>query len=191
MLKSIFWTAFGCALLALPIAARADAKDKKDQPRLHARGDAASSQWLEKQVGHQLRMLPYYSVFDNLEYRLRGYRVELLGQVVRPTLKADAEAAVKSIEGVEGVTNHIEVLPVSFNDDRVRLACYRSVFSSAPLQKYARAPVPSIHIVVKNGNVTLVGVVDSEGDRNIAKIQANQVSGAFSVTNNLRVVRGG
>jgi len=191
MLKKVLGIAFGFALLALPIAARGDSKDKKDEPKLHTRGDRTSSQWLEKQVGHQLRMLPYYSVFDNLEYRLRGDRVELLGQVVRPTLKSDAEAAVKGIEGVEGVTNHIEVLPVSFNDDRVRRACYRSVFSSAPLQRYASAPVPSIHIIVKNGNVTLVGVVDSEADRNIANIQANQVSGAFSVTNKLRVVKGG
>jgi osmotically-inducible protein OsmY len=126
-------------------------------------------------------------VFDNIEYRLDGDRVELLGQVVQPRLKSDAESAVKHIEGVEGVVNNIEVLPPSPNDDRIRLGCYRAIYMSGAMTKYAIQPVPSIHIIVKNGNVTLVGVVDSEADKNLANLKANGVSGAFSVTNNLRI----
>jgi osmotically-inducible protein OsmY len=182
----------GCTLLALPAMLGSFPLSSAGAPRLRARGGTAhSSAWLNRQVTHQLRMLAYYSVFDNLEFRVYGYRVELLGQVVRPTLKSDAEAAVKRIEGVEGVINHIEVLPLSPSDDRIRWACYRAIFSSAPLQKYAVQPVPSIHIIVKNGNVTLVGVVDSEMDREVANLQANQVAGAFSVTNKLRVAKHG
>ena len=181
-----------CLMLACPLTVRSFPKGPQEKPQLSERkGADHSSAWLRKQVEHQLKMLAYYSVFDNLEFRLRGYRVELLGQVVRPTLKSDAEAAVKRVEGVQGVMNHIEVLPLSPNDDRIRRACYRAIFSSAPLQKYAAQPVPSIHIIVKNGNVTLVGVVDSEMDRNVANIQANGVSGAFSVTNKLRVEKHG
>ena len=126
-------------------------------------------------------MLAYYSVFDNIEYRINGDKVELLGQVVQPGLKSDAEAAVGKIEGVEGVVNKIEVLPPSPNDDHIRLDCYRAIFMTGAMQKYAIQPVPSIHIIVKNGNVTLVGVVDSESDKNLAYLHASGVDGAFSV----------
>ncbi len=142
---------------------------------------------LIKEVRHELVMLPYYGVFDNLEYRVEGYKVQLLGQVTRPTLKRDAEQVVKKIEGVEAVENKIEVLPVSPNDDRLRLALFRAIFSSPSLDRYSLRAVPPIHIVVKNGNVTLEGAVASEGDKNVAGLQANGVSGVFSVTNNLRV----
>ena len=114
-------------------------------------------------------MLPYYSVFDNLAYRVDGTRVTLFGQVVRPTLKSDAENVVKKVEGVTAVDNQIEVLPVSPNDDRIRRAVYRAVFSKPELDRYAMGAIPSIHIIVKNGNVTLVGVVSTEMDKNIAK----------------------
>src|SRR5690242_18592660 len=121
---------------------------------------------LTREVRHELVMLPYYGVFDNLAYRVDGRHVTLYGQVTRPTLKSDAENVVKNIEGVEGVTNNIEVLPLSPNDDRVRLAVYRAIYGDPALQRYQLSAVPSIHIIVKNGNVTLEGVAANEGDRN-------------------------
>ena len=143
---------------------------------------------LVREVRHELVMLPYYGVFDNLTYKVDGNgTVVLIGQVSRPTLKSDAENVVKRIEGVEKVVNQIEVLPVSPNDDRLRLALYRAIYGHTALNRYALQAVPPIHIVVKNGNVTLEGVVANAGDRNIANIQANSVSGVFAVTNNLRV----
>jgi hyperosmotically inducible protein len=132
-------------------------------------------------------MLPYYGVFDNLAFKVEGRKVTLLGEVTRPTLKSDAEAVVKRIEGVEGVDNQIEVLPLSPNDDRIRLAVYRVVYRQASLSRYALQAIPPIHIIVKNGNVRLEGVVASEADKNLAGIRAKGVAGAFSVTNNLRV----
>ena len=131
-------------------------------------------------------MLPYYGVFDNLAYRVDGNTVTLEGQVTRPTLKSEAEKVVKDIEGVERVVNNIEVLPVSPNDDRLRLALYRTIYGDTALSRYGLQAVPPIHIIVKNGNVTLEGVVANEGDKNIANIRANGVSGVFSVKNNLR-----
>ena len=147
----------------------------------------AADDKLVKEVRHELVMLPYYSVFDNLAYRVDGSRVTLFGQVVRPTLKSDAENVVKKVEGVTAVTNEIEVLPNSPNDDRIRRAVYRAIFSKAELDRYAMGAVPAIHIIVKNGNVTLVGVVSSEMDKNVANITANGVSGVFKVTNELGV----
>jgi hyperosmotically inducible protein len=142
---------------------------------------------ITKEVRHELVMLPYYGVFDNLAYRVDGAKVTLFGQVTRPTLKDDAARVVKKIEGVETVDNEIEVLPLSPNDDRIRRAVYGAIFSKAPLQRYQMGAVPPIHIIVKNGNVTLIGVVSNEGDKNIAGITANGVSGVFGVTNNLAV----
>jgi hyperosmotically inducible protein len=142
---------------------------------------------LMKEVRHELVMLPYYSVFDNLSYKVEGDKVTLMGQVTRPTLKSDAEAAVKSIEGVSSVDNQIEVLPTSPNDDRIRRAVYRAVYGEGALFQYSLANVPSVHIIVKNGHVTLEGVVNNEADKNMAGLKANGVSGVFSVTNNLVV----
>ena len=134
-------------------------------------------------------MLPYYSVFDNLSYRVDGTRVTLFGQVVLPTLRSDAENVVKRIEGVTGVTNEIEVLPVSPMDDRLRRTLFRAIYSKPSLERYALGAVPPIHIIVKNGNVTLEGVVDNEMDKNVAGIAANGVPGVFKVTNNLVVAK--
>ncbi len=151
----------------------------QDDPRLDR---------LETEVRHELYMLPYYNVFDNLEFKVEsGGRVTLQGQVVRPTLKSDAENVVKRIAGVDEVVNNIEVLPVSPNDDRIRIAVYRAIFRTAGLERYALQAVPPIHIVVKSGNVTLEGAVGTEMDRNLANIKARGVSGVFSVKNNLRV----
>ena len=143
-----------------------------------------------KEVRHELLMLPYFTVFDNIAYKVEGYNVTLLGQVTRPTLKSDAENVVKRIEGVEHVDNQIEVLPPSPMDDRLRIRIYRAIYGYPPMQKYALGVQKPIRIIVKNGHVTLEGVVDNDGDKNIANIRANGVSGVFSVTNNLQVVKG-
>jgi hyperosmotically inducible protein len=133
-------------------------------------------------------MLPYYGVFDNLAYKVDpDGTVTLLGQVALPTLKSDAENAVKRIEGVEKVVNNLEVLPTSGNDDRIRRATYRAIYGNSVLSQYQLRAVPPIHIIVKNGHVTLEGAVARQMDKQIAGMQANGVHGAFSVTNNLVV----
>ena len=153
----------------------------QDQP------SAKAQERIVKEVRHELLMLPYFGVFDNIAYKVDGYTVTLLGQVVRPTLKSDAENAVKHIEGVEKVDNQIEVLPLSPMDDLLRLELYRAVYGYPALEKYALGVQKPIRIIVKNGHVTLEGVVDNEGDKNLAGLRANGVSGTFSITNNLQV----
>jgi hyperosmotically inducible protein len=142
---------------------------------------------IKKEVRHEIVMLPFFGVFDNIAYKVEGYTVTLMGHVTRPTLKSDAENVVKQIEGVEKVINEIEVLPVSTNDDRLRRALYRAIYNSSGLERYALPVIKPIRIIVKNGNVTLEGVVDSESDKNLVNIRANGVSGVFKVTNNLTV----
>jgi hyperosmotically inducible protein len=168
------------------LAQQRDKSQESDRARSTPMSDRAASR-LERTVRHELVMLPYYGVFDNLAFRIDGSTVHLMGQVSRPTLKSDAERVVKDIEGVERVVNEIEVLPTSPNDDRIRLATYRTIYGHTALNRYALQAVPPIHIIVKNGNVTLEGVVANESDKNIANIQARSVPGVFSVTNNLRV----
>lgn len=144
---------------------------------------------IAREVRHQLLMLPYYNVFDNLGFAVHGYDVTLTGQVTNPTLKHDAENVVKHIEGVEHVDNQIEVLPLSSMDDALRLRLYRAIYGYMPLEKYALPVIKPIRIIVKNGHLTLEGVVDSEADKNLVGLRANGVSGVFSVTKNLRVVK--
>jgi hyperosmotically inducible periplasmic protein len=144
---------------------------------------------LAREVRHEMVMLPYYGVFDNLAYRVDGNTVTLFGQVTRPTLKSDAENVVKRIEGVDRVIDNIEVLPPSPEDDRIRVALYRAIYGFSSLNRYALAAVPSIHIIVKNGRATLTGVVDNEGDKNAAGLQANGVPGVFAVDNELQMAR--
>jgi hyperosmotically inducible protein len=134
-------------------------------------------------------MLPYFGVFDNIAFKVDGSNVTLLGQVVRPSLKSDAENAVKHIEGVDKVDNQIEVLPPSAADDRIRIRLFRSIYQYPSLQKYALGVQKPIRIIVKNGHVSLEGVVDSDADKNLAGMRANGVPGTFSVTNNLQVVK--
>ena len=146
---------------------------------------------ITKEVRHELVMLPYYGVFDNLAFKVTpDGTVTLLGQVSRPTLKSDAQNVVKKIEGVEKVDNQIEVLPTSPSDDRIRIATYRAIYGHSALNLYAMRAVPPIHIIVKNGNITLEGVVARQMDKQIAEVQAKSVPGAFGVTNNLRVEEG-
>lgn len=141
-----------------------------------------------KEVHHELVMLPFYGVFDNLAYKVDpDGTVTLLGQVARPTLKSDAENVVKRIEGVDKVVNNIEVLPTSINDDRIRRATYGAIYGNSVLSPYQVRAVPPIHIIVKNGNVTLEGVVARQIDKQIAEVQAKGVQGVFGVTNNLQV----
>jgi len=141
-------------------------------------------------VHKQLVTLPYYGVYDNLEYKVEGDTVTLYGQVRNPTTRRDAERRVARIEGVDHVINNIEILPVSGFDDSIRARAYRAVFRSGGLYRYAMGANPSIHIVVKNGRVTLEGVVSRQMDSQLAYMAARGVSGVFSVTNNLRVGSG-
>jgi hyperosmotically inducible protein len=150
---------------------------------------AKSQERIVKEIRHELLMLPYFGVFDNIAFKVDGSAVTLLGQVVRPSLKSDAENAVKHIEGVDKVDNQIDVLPPSPMDDRIRIRLFRSIYQYPSLQKYALGVQKPIRIIVKNGHVTLEGVVDSDADKNLAGIRANGVPGTFSVTNNLQVVK--
>ena len=165
---------------------------------------------IAKEVRKQIVTQPQYGVFDNIHFAIQGGTVILRGQASRPTLKSGIGNSVKRIEGVENVTNDIEVLPVSPNDDRIRAAVYVSVYGFPTLQRYTSnrggpRPMPSvaraaggitndppigyhaIHIIVNNGNVTLTGVVDSESDLAVAEMRANTVPGVFSVDNQLGV----
>jgi BON domain-containing protein len=142
-----------------------------------------------KEIRHELATLPYYGVFDWLEFVVQpDNTVVLRGQVVRPTTKSDAEARVKDIDGVKQVVNQIEVLPPSPSDDRLRLALYRTLYNwNSPLFRYATQAVPPIHIIVNHGRATLKGVVDSKADANLAYIRARGVPGLFEVKNEIQV----
>jgi len=142
---------------------------------------------LSHEIRHQLFVLPYYSVFDYISFSLDGGKVTLTGYVLRPTLRANAEAAVKSLEGVSSVRNLIEVLPKSPSDDDSRRAVYRSIFEDSTLQRYAVSEVPVIHILLRNGEVTLEGVVSTDAEKNLVSTRASGVSGVTSVKNNISV----
>ena len=170
--------------LAFPGAAAAADKDKNQSA--YQNSDLAH---VTKEVRHELVMLPYYNVFDNLSFKVDpGGVVTLMGQVTNPTLKSDAGNVVKRVEGVTAVNNQIEVLPLSPNDNQIRRAVARSIYGNSALaDRYGFQAVPSIHIIVRNGNVVLEGVVANQGDKTIADVQAKSVPGVFSVTDNLRV----
>jgi hyperosmotically inducible protein len=144
---------------------------------------------LKEQVRHQLVMLPYYSVFDWLQAGVKpDGTVVLKGEVTRPTLKNDAEHRVKNIEAATRVINNIEVLPLSTFDDELRVALYRSLFRyNSPLFRYGTQSVPPIHIIVKNGRVTLKGVVMNQMDSQLAEVAARNVPGSFEVRNELQI----
>jgi hyperosmotically inducible periplasmic protein len=173
--------------LAFASAVTAAAQDSGSTANRIVQPGAAAENRLAEQVRHSLATLSLYGVFDNLEYSVDGAAVTLSGSAVRPILKSDAEAAVKAIEGVEKITNNIRVLPVSPTDDQFRRAVYRAVYGDANLSRYALRAAPPIRIVVDNGHVTLAGAVGSQNDKELAGVRANEVPGAFSVTNDLRV----
>lgn len=170
------------ASLALGVSSARAASDSEAQA-VSAKYEA----WLNKQVHHELAMLPYYGVFDNLTYRVDGTQVTLGGQVVNPVTKSGAESSVKHLEGVTSVVNDITVLPLSPFDSQIRRAEYRAIFRDAVLSRYSMGAIPAIHIIVNNGHVTLEGVVDNASDRNVATLRANSVPNVFSVTNHLRI----
>lgn len=149
----------------------------------------SAQQDLAQQVRHQLVMIPYYNVFDDLNYAIDSASgtVTLSGDVLNPVVKIDAERAVKHLPGVTKVIDKIKILPPSSMDNHIRAATYRAIFGYSDLYRYAMGAVPSIHIVVDFGHVTLTGVVDSQADKDAAYIRANSVPGVFSVTNDLRV----
>jgi hyperosmotically inducible periplasmic protein len=153
----------------------------RDQP------SARSQERITREVRHELLMLPYFGVFDNIAYKVDGGTVTLLGQVVRPVTKSDAENSVKHIEGVDKVDNQIEILPPSPIDEGLRRRLFRAIYGYPPLEKYALGVQKPIRIIVKNGRVSLEGVVDNDSDKNLVGIRANGVPGIFAVTNNLQV----
>jgi hyperosmotically inducible periplasmic protein len=153
----------------------------RDQP------SARSQERITREVRHELLMLPYFGVFDDIAYKVDGGTVTLLGQVVRPVTKSDAENSVKHIEGVDKVDNQIEVLPPSPIDDGLRRQLFRAIYGYPALEKYALGVQKPIRIIVKNGRVSLEGVVDNDSDKNLVGIRANGVPGIFAVTNNLQV----
>jgi hyperosmotically inducible protein len=167
----------------------ASGSDENHQ-QVSERNDAGEGR-IAHEVRHQLLMLPYYGVFDDLAFSVDpSGTVTLMGAVTNPTLKGDAETAVKHIEGVTRVVNRIEVLPPSPMDDRIRMAEYHAIYDDPALTtRYGYRSIPPIHIIVKNGHVTLVGVVANEADKNLINLRANSVPGVFSITNDLRVER--
>lgn len=143
---------------------------------------------LQENVRHHLAMMPRYGVFDNVSFRLDGSTVILTGEVARPIVKEDAKDALRHVEGVTNVVNNIEVLPLSPNDDRIRLAVFRAIYGSPSLAtRYGNMAQPPIHILVKNGNVRLEGFVANAMDKNLAGIRAQGVFGAFNVQNDLQI----
>jgi hyperosmotically inducible protein len=176
------------AVTAFSILAITASASAQQQPASH--NNAKSEDNIKREVRHELALVPWYSVFDNLQYSVNGYKVTLMGQVVHATLKDDAEAAVKHVEGVESVDNQIEILPPSPNDDQIRRAEFHAIYGQPSLQRYAEGSVQQIHIIVKGGNVALYGLVASQADKDVANITANTVSGVFSVTNNLQIDNG-
>ncbi len=158
--------------------------------KITAPGDPAETK-IAREVRHELLMLPWYSLFDSLEFSVQDRTVTLNGYVTgdHAVTKSDAENAVKRIEGVDKVVNNIKVLPPSPFDDRVRRQVYEALYRTGPLSKYFWEAAPSIHIIVDNQRVTLLGIVNNEGDKNLATIAANGVPGVFKVTNELRVVK--
>jgi hyperosmotically inducible protein len=181
-------TALLAGALIVPAGFAAKNPDKyRDHQDSFVPGSANENR-LAQEVRHQLVMLPYFGVFDDLGFQINGSTVTLVGEVTRPTLKSEAENVVKRVEGVTNVVNEIEVLPLSPMDDQTRRAVYRAVYGDPSLStRYGYQALPSIHIIVKNGHVRLDGVVANEGDKNIAGIRANSVPGVFSVENDLRV----
>ncbi len=183
-------------------------------PRSFSQGSQAKQQdstpvlRMAEAIRKQLVTLPQYSVFDDLHFAIKGSTVILRGEASRPTLKSAAENVVKKVEGVQTVENEIEILPLSPNDDRIRAAVYYNIYSHPAMLRYTANRGPqflsltrrtmgitqdppigwhAIHIIVKNGNVTLKGAVLNSGDAAIAGMRANTTPGVFSVDNDLVV----
>lgn len=167
------------------IAITALAVSVSAQPNSSQPGSAIGP--LAEKVRHELVMMPYYGIFDDLSFRIDGSKVTLIGEVARPTLKSQAERIVRSLSGVEEVDNQIRILPLSPYDDKLRIASVRTLFGNPVLSRYSWGARPPIHFIVENGTLTLRGNVDSQADRNLAGILANGIPGAFDVNNELVV----
>jgi hyperosmotically inducible periplasmic protein len=174
-LSLVFLSFAATALLAAAKPAQDNTAAPKSQDRV------------VQEVRHELLMLPYFSVFDYIAYRVDGGTVTLTGEVVRPSLKSDAQNAIKHIEGVDRINNQIEILPPSSMDDGLRIRLFHEIYGYPALEKYALGVQKPIRIIVKNGHVNLEGVVDSEADKNLIGVRANSVSGIFGVVNDLQV----
>ncbi len=186
-MRRAFSLIFSAALLFIP-GSLAVGQNSHEDP--YIQGPADESKLVQK-VRHELLMLPYYSIFDDLGFRVNGSTVTLVGDVTRPTLKSDAENVVKRIEGVTQVVNNIKVLPLSNMDWQVRRAVARAIYGDPQIgTRYGYQALPSIHIIVENGNVTLEGVVANQFDKNLIGVRANSVPNVFKVTNNLQVEKG-
>lgn len=148
---------------------------------------AGSTANLVEQVRHELVMMPYYGIFDDLSFQVNGGTVTLLGEVWRPTLKDQAERVVKALPGVTTVDNQIKVLPLSPYDNQIRIAAVRTIFGNAVLSRYSWGARPPIKFIVENGTLTLKGAVSNQADRNLAGILARGIPGAFVVNNDLVV----
>lgn len=182
--------AVGCfgltCTLVMPAPAQQTANNMTANAASRAQRQRSQNNLVER-IRRELVTIPFFDVFDWLEGNVTADGVVTLrGQVVRPTIKSEAEERVRDIEGVTQVRNEIEVLPLSPNDDRIRLAVYRELFNfDSPLFRYSTRAVPPIHIVVKNGRVALRGVVATDFDKQIAYTRARTVPGTFEVTNEL------
>ncbi len=174
MMKSIRLFALGLtlSLAALPVAAPAMT--------------AAEARTAE-QVRKEIVTLPFLSIFDDIRFSFQDGVVTLMGDVHRPTLKKSAERVALRVEGVNRVENKIQILPLSRFDNQIRLQVARALYSHPALDRYGMGALPSIRIIVNNGDVTLKGFVNREMEKNVAGIVANQVHGVFSVTNDLQV----
>jgi osmotically-inducible protein OsmY len=162
-------------------------------------------------VQRALERLPYYGVFDFIAFQVDRGTVTLSGYAYHGSLKNAAEAAARRVPGVDEIGNRMELLPTSQNDDRIRWETYYRIYTDAFLSRYApggpdqvrrelydsrRFPgmhqplgAYAIHIVVRNGHTTLFGVVDNKGDRQVAEFRAREVSGVFSVENEIEIAR--
>ncbi len=182
-----------CFLFTAQVLVPAGASGAPSFPDLQQHASQTQRQYntevaLIKEVRHVLTLQPFYTVFDNLAFKVNGEEVTLMGQVVNPALKPDAASAVKKIEGVTSVKNEIKVLPPSSSDSRLRLALYRAIYSTPGFEKYSIQAVPPIHIIVDFGHVTLTGVVANQMDKTLAITRANQVPGTIGqTTDELRI----
>ena len=185
--ESPFASVIGLVVAGLLVPAGFAAKPDKNHQDCFVPGPANEAR-IAKEVRHQLLLLPYYGVFDDLAFKIEGGTVTLVGATANPVLKSDAAKSVKRIEGVETVNNEIELLPVSPFDDQIRIAEYRAIYGDPSIStRYAVRAIPPIHIIVKNGHVTLEGVVANQMDKQIIYLRANSVPNVFSVTNDLQV----
>jgi hyperosmotically inducible periplasmic protein len=164
---------------------------------------------IAKDIRKEILTLPNYGLFDDIRFSIEGDTVRLTGFASRPTLKSSAGNVVKDIKGVERVQNDIEVLPLSRFDDEIRARAYVAIYGDPTLARYnpnRGVPIPMspariavgitndpppgnhpIRIIVKDGNLTLAGVVDNAADRQIAEARANNVFGAFTVKNEIQI----